>query len=112
MDPALSASPPEVREREVRPPEPDDVAAFYEELQADDPDLAMFVWLASFTGARRGELCALRWTDVDLREGSLLICRALVDGGGTVVEKDTKIHQSRPIALGAETLASIHRFTG
>ncbi|HUF33740.1 MAG TPA: tyrosine-type recombinase/integrase [Acidimicrobiales bacterium] len=106
-NPALSASPPEVRERQVQPPSPAVVAAFYEGLEADDADLAMFVWLASFTGARRGELCALRWADIDLLDGSLLISRALVDGGGTLVEKDTKTHQSRRIALGHETVAKL-----
>lgn len=94
VNPALSASPPEVRERHVQPPSPAVVAAFYEDLEADDGDLAMFVWLASFTGARRGELCALRWADVELLDGSVLISRALVDGGGELLEKDTKTHQS------------------
>jgi integrase len=26
-----------------------------------DPDRAVLLWLAATTGARRGELCALRW---------------------------------------------------
>ena len=107
VNPALSASPPEVRERQVQPPSPAVVAAFYEGLEADDTDLAMFVWLAGFTGARRGELCALRWADIDLLDGSMLISRALVDGGGTLLEKDTKTHQSRRIALGRETVAKL-----
>jgi len=106
-NPALSASPPEVRERQVQPPSPAVVTAFYEGLEADDTDLAMFVWLASFTGARRGELCALRWADIDLLDGSMLISRALVDGGGKLLEKDTKTHQSRRIALGRETVAKL-----
>jgi integrase len=37
-----------------------------------DPDWGMFVWLAMTTGARRGELCALRWDRIDnaSREGA------------------------------------------
>lgn len=96
-----------MREREIRPPAPDAVLAFYEALLLDDTELAKYVWLASLTGARRGELCALRWSDVDLHEGSMLICRALVDEGGQVLEKDTKTHQARRIALGAETVAKL-----
>jgi integrase len=38
-----------------------------------DPDWGMFVWLAMTTGARRGELCALRWDRVDLGSGMLTI---------------------------------------
>jgi integrase len=106
-NPALSASPPEIAERTVEPPTPNEVAAFYDRLEVEDADLAMFVWLASFTGARRGELCALRWTDVDLKDGSVLIARALVDGGGAIVEKDTKTHQARRIALGSETVTKL-----
>ncbi len=39
---------------------------------------------------RRGELCALRWADVDFHDQSILIKRAIVDAGGRLVEKDTK----------------------
>ena len=110
FNPALSASPPEVREREVRPPDPTELTTFFKSLENDDADLAMFAWLAAFTGARRGELCALRWSDVDLVEASLLLSRAIVDGGGALVEKDTKTHQVRRIALGVETVARLETY--
>lgn len=107
MNPALSASPPEVRQRDISPPSPEVVVRFYRDLQTDDPDLAVFIWMASATGARRGELCALRWSDVDFEGAALLIARALVDGGDAVVEKDTKTHQARRIALGSDTIAQL-----
>ena len=34
--------------------------------EADDPVMATAVALAALTGARRGELVALKWSDVDL----------------------------------------------
>lgn len=110
FNPALSASPPEVREREIRPPDPEALTAFFKTLEDDDPDLAMFAWLAAFTGARRGELCALRWSDVDFVDKSLLLSRAIVDGGGALVEKDTKTHQVRRIALGKETVVRLKTY--
>jgi integrase len=110
VNPALSASPPELRGREVRPPDPDKLTSFFKTVEEDDPDLAMFAWLAAFTGARRGELCALRWPDVDFVGASLLLSRAIVDGGGVLVEKDTKTHQMRRIALGDETLARLRTY--
>jgi integrase len=109
-NPALSASPPELRGREVHPPDPDKLTSFFKTVEEDDPDLAMFAWLAAFTGARRGELCALRWPDVDFVGASLLLSRAIVDGGGVLVEKDTKTHQMRRIALGDETLARLRTY--
>ena len=42
------------------------------------------------TGARRGELCALRWPHVRLEEQRLLITRNFVHVGKEREEKDTK----------------------
>jgi integrase len=44
--------------------QPDDVRKFLAHI-ADDPLAALWT-VAAFTGLRRGELCGLRWADVDL----------------------------------------------
>ena len=58
--------------------------------------------------ARRGELAALRWTDVDLERGFVRIATAVVpkDDAGTGIRrgkqlalKDTKTHSERTVAL-------------
>jgi integrase len=46
------------------PPSPTQAARIVEEARRD-PDWGMFVWLAMTTGARRGDLCVLRWDRVD-----------------------------------------------
>lgn len=103
---ALSATPPRVTEREIDPPSGAQVKALFDLAARQDPALAVFVRLAAATGARRGELVALRWSDVDLEAGQLAITTALADGGpgAGIVEKDTKAHQTRRIALGAGTV--------
>jgi len=68
------------------------------------PDLAVFVWLVMVTGARRGELCSLRWTDIDAEQGDLLIERAYAVRQGSKVVKTTKTHQKRRLALDSGTL--------
>jgi integrase len=111
-NPATFASPPSLRSRPVNPPEPQDVLELVAEAEASDPDLACLLLLAATTGARRGELCALRWSDVDLESGSALITRALVEGRGSeLIEKDTKTHASRRIALdvGSRDALELHR---
>ena len=57
------------------------------------------------TGARRGELCALRRSHLDRRAGVLRVPRSLSGSRRTMREKDTKTHQQRRVALGAESLA-------
>src|SRR4030095_9144657 len=66
---------------------------------------AVLLWLAATTGARRGELCALRWGNVDLEAGELLILRNLFQAAGRLVEKDTKTHAARRLALSEDSVA-------
>jgi integrase len=72
--------------------------------------MACFLLLAATTGARRGELCALRWTDIDFDLGTAVIARSLVEGQGSeLVEKDTKTHASRRVALDEASLRELER---
>lgn len=54
------------------------------------------------TGIRRGEACALRWSDIDLDEGMIEVRRNYVLRKGIKKEKDTKTHQMRRVALDTE----------
>ena len=54
----------------------------------------------ALTGARRGELCALRWSDFDEKAAVLTIARSVFDQPGRGWgEKDTKSHQARRVVL-------------
>jgi len=63
------------------------------------------VWLVMTTGMRRGEVLALRWRHVHFDRRVLEIRRNYVQRRGRKIEKDTKTHQMRRIALDPETLA-------
>ena len=63
--------------------------------------------LAASSGARRGELLALRWSDIDLDRGRLSIERGIVRVGEDIIEQGTKTHQSRRISLDAGTVAAL-----
>jgi integrase len=108
-NPAALASPPRIAATEIRPPARADVAAFLAKLTATDPELGTLVWLAAVTGARRGELCGLRWSDIDATRGTLLIERAVAQIGGAAIIKSTKTHQARRIALDCATLELLDR---
>jgi integrase len=63
--------------------------------------------LAASSGARRGELLALRWSDIDLDRGALSIERCIVRVGDSLLEQGTKTHQSRRISLDSGTITSL-----
>jgi integrase len=70
-------------------------------LKAAEPDrrLHTYLTLAAATGCRRGELCALRWRDVDLAAGRLTVRTALSHAGRAVVEKAPKSGKERTVML-------------
>ncbi|MDN5363970.1 MAG: hypothetical protein PWQ91_1031 [Eubacteriales bacterium] len=58
------------------------------------------VYLAIVTGMRRGEICGLKWADIDLEGGVIHVQRTLQQINGTLIEKPTKTEKSnRSIAL-------------
>src|SRR5919106_6309867 len=61
LNPAANASPPRVPPAEIRPPSPDQLVTLLEEVRKDVPALFCFLRLATSTGARRGQVLALRW---------------------------------------------------
>jgi integrase len=110
--PIAKATPPRVRRFDLTIPDPQDIRRILSKCDTSDPDLGCFLRLAAVTGARRGELCALRWSDVGVTFGSLSIARSLVGNrNDDLVEKGTKTHASRRVSLDSTTLASleVHR---
>jgi integrase len=62
---------------------------------AQGTDLFAVIATAIATGARRSELCALRWTDLDLDEGTIAIRRRAANVDKRVVIGETKTKNSR-----------------
>ena len=103
-NPAIDASPPRVPHRELRPPTPEEVVSLFATAQSRDPALAAYLLLAASTGARRGELIALRRDDIDLSTGMLAIERGIVRVGAELLEQGTKTHQARRVSLDPRTV--------
>jgi len=93
------ARPPQVRQRRVQAPSIEAVRAVVTAAEERDPRLAPLLMLAALTGMRRGELCALRWSDVDLEHGELDVSRSVVVAVGGLAEKTTKTDRFRRVAL-------------
>jgi integrase len=101
---STDARPPSLTPPDPTPPTPKQAAALLARTWEKDPDWGCLLWVAMTTGPRRGELCALRWHDVDFEAELLTIARAYVPVGRRLIHKDTKTHQRR-IALSPESIA-------
>lgn len=106
-NPAANAKPSRVPKADVAPPTAEQVVQLIAKANETDPQLARFLHIAATTGARRGELCelcALRWSHVDVPSRTVTISRSIAEVKGGLIEKDTKTHAARRIALDAGTL--------
>ncbi|MFG2006515.1 tyrosine recombinase XerC [Spirillospora sp. NPDC048911] len=64
--------------------------------------------LIALRGLRRGEAVGLRWCEVDLDEGTAVICRQLQRRDGRLVAVAPKtLHSNRVIALDRTTVAAL-----
>lgn len=106
-NPAAGARVARVDRREISPPTPAQVRQLIELAEAKNPDLAAIIRFAAATGCRRGEVCAVRWRDVDLENGSVLIHRNVVVADGRRYEKDTKNKQKRRVSLDPDAIAHL-----
>lgn len=64
----------------------------------------MFLWLTMITGSRRGEMCVLRWTDLNAVHKCLHIKRAGDRLAGEVLETATKRKQHHHVTLDELTM--------
>ena len=104
-NPAANATPPRQVRSELSPPNVTQVGELLKKASEEDPELGRFLHLAASTGARRGEMCATRWRNVDTKLRTLTIEHSITDLPGGPAEKDTKTHANRRLALDPGTLA-------
>ena len=111
-NPAESASPPSAKS--TKPPEqrwwtPEELRTFLHLTAAEL--LGPLFHLAAMTGMRRGEVCGLRWSDVELDEArievrqQLLVVRGAANGGMVFSERTKTDHGRRRIDLDPTTVA-------
>ncbi|MGH9110076.1 MAG: tyrosine-type recombinase/integrase [Acidimicrobiales bacterium] len=110
-NPARRASPPPLRPPEAVVPQVEQVQRLLQAAETANEDLAAFLATAALTGARRGELCALRWPDVDLGRSELRIRQSLdwPRGAPDWTLKSTKTHQARSVSLDELGVAVLER---
>jgi integrase len=99
VNPAASATLPAMLRTDLRAVTIDDVGRLLAAAETANPRYAMLLKLGVLTGARRGELCALRWRDVDLDAGFISIRTALYRAGNERGEKAPKSGRVTDVAI-------------
>lgn len=108
VNPMPTGKPPSAPKPNPRPPTAAEAARILDEA-FNDPAWGTFVWLAMVTGARRGELCGLRWSKVDLDHGTVVVDTSVAQNSRKKWLKDTKTHQHRRLTLDTETVTFLRK---
>jgi integrase len=107
FNPAKGIERPKGRKRIVTPYNSSELKKLLEELKSHR--LFAFFRLLAYTGGRRGEILALRWSDLEFEKATLAISKNRTRIGKTVIEQDsTKGGDGmRIVQLDSETLRLI-----
>lgn len=108
-NPAVNASPPRTARSDVNPPQLDEAVRLLRAAGEHSIELGTMLRVLAATGARRGEVCGLRWSDIDWRARTISIERSVASICGGTMVKGTKTHSARRIAVDAGTLAVLER---
>lgn len=101
---AVHATPPSVPTKEIQAPTPAEVVKLFDAANKHDPGFLTFVYVAQATGARAGEVCGLKWRDVDWPAGELVIARNVSTPTGGLVVKEKKERNPHRVGLDHATL--------
>lgn len=101
VSPIDQTEPPPTPRPNPSPPTAAEAALILEEAWKD-PVWGVFILFTMTTGARRGEVCGLRWSQLDLDAGVAVFKASIGQIAGERWEKDTKTHQQRRVTLDAE----------
>jgi integrase len=104
FNPAKGIERPKGRKRSVTPYTSNELKALLESLESHR--LFAFFRLLAYTGARRGEILALRWSDLDFDKATLTISKNRTRLGKSVIEQDSTKggDGKRLVQLDSETL--------
>lgn len=100
VNPCRGARAPQTRSAPETVPDVDTLRAVLEAAEADDEQTLVWLTLAIVTGARRGEVLALRWRDVDLKKRVVSINASIDDSRQ---RGSTKTRKTRLVPIDSHT---------
>ena len=107
-NPAEWAEPGPLEDKIPVVPTPDEVRALVAEAERSKrPEHAEVMYFAATTGARLGEICAIRRSHVDFESGAVRIERNIVKRDGKKIDRPTKNRRRRLVALDDRCLQAL-----
>jgi integrase len=96
---AKNARPPHPRKREPDPPTPEQAARLLNLLWAEDEEFGLYLWTSFTTGARRGEVTALRENRFDFPSQRVRLAGNYIVKQGSRIGKEPKSGEGRRLSL-------------
>lgn len=104
-NPMRAVSPPKKRQREAKFYTPEQLGILLDKAVGTRLELPVFI--CAYLGLRRGELCGLRWGDVDLEHKTITIENTRTQAGKKEIEKGTKTASSTRTLYLSDTLCNM-----
>lgn len=104
-NPMRAVSPPKKRQREAKFYTPEQLGILLDKAVGTRLELPVFI--CAYLGLRRGELCGLRWNDVDLEHKTITIENTRTQAGKKEIEKGTKTASSTRTLYLPDTLCDM-----
>jgi len=104
-NPMRAVSPPKKRQREAKFYTPEQLGTLLDKAVGTRIELP--VYICAYLGLRRGELCGLRWSDVDLEHKTITIENTRTQAGKKEIEKGTKTASSTRTLYLPDTLCDM-----
>lgn len=104
-NPMRAVSPPKKRQREAKFYTSEQLGTLLDKAVGTRLELPVFI--CAYLGLRRGELCGLRWSDVDLEHKTITIENTRTQAGKKEIEKGTKTASSTRTLYLPDTLCDM-----
>lgn len=111
-NPCSRAEHPKAEEIDIRVLAEEEIPTLLDALSDAPPQYSVITQLALLLGARRGEICALRWSDIDFEKGTLSIKRTVqsIPGIGLVFNAPKTRRGKRCLRIGADCVELLQEY--
>lgn len=108
---ASKATPPRARRKEVNTFQPEEIVNILSALENEPIKWHCLIHLMIVTGCRRGEICGLKWSQIDMQHGIIHICQTRLSSDcGAYTDTPKTPESQRYIKIPKESIALLKRY--